>query len=70
MKRGSAESLRMAKRGGDRPGPSGDSAREEAPRHSNFKNWKNFKTSRTVVCPYAVGQSAKSIAFLKKHYFI
>ena len=70
MKKGSPESLCRAKRGGDRPGPRGDSLREEAPKHSNFKNWKNFKTSRTVVCPYAVGKSAKSIAFLKKHYFI
>ena len=69
MKKGSPESLCRAKRGGDRPGPRGDSLREEAPKHFNFKNWKNFKTSRTVVCPYAVGKSAKSIAFLKKALF-
>ena len=63
MKKDSPESLCRAECGGDRLGPRGDGVREEAPKHSNFKNWKNFETSRTVVRPYAVGKSAKSIAF-------
>lgn len=70
MKKDSPESLRRAECHGDRLGPRGEGVREEAPKHSKFKNWKNFETSRTVVCPYAMGKSAKSIAFLKKHYFI
>ena len=38
MKKDSPESLRRAECHGDRLGPRGEGVREEAPKHSKFKN--------------------------------